>query len=216
MSLEDAFNVLILASFNGAAPHKLELVGGNEDDRAIYYQAIKAFNESVSENMRFRLDPELAQYVENALPANNEMAAFMNRVQPDKTGVAANHGNVPPSPTIIPDAEAGSQNPQGKEPKDTVFVRRRFRGVLANPKIRARDIPYRVPHSFEALFKERIDNEIGFYLAEKLGRIVKQMFVSSARGVQKGRRRYPCPILNFKSILRLRVHSRENPCYSYV
>jgi hypothetical protein len=120
MSLEDAFNVLILASFNGAAPHKLELVGGNEDDRAIYYQAIKAFNESVSENMRFRLDPELAQYVENALPANNEMAAFMNRVQPDKTGVAANHGNVPPGPTIIPDAEAGSQNPRGKEPKASI------------------------------------------------------------------------------------------------
>lgn len=115
MTLEDAFNVLMLASFNDHAPRKLELEGGNEEDRAIYYQAIKAFNNAVPSDMRFRLDEELKRLVQNAPSADNEMAAYMSRAKQDKSTPAVNYGNMPKGPTIVPDTEAVPQSAQAKE-----------------------------------------------------------------------------------------------------
>lgn len=114
MTLEDAFNVLMLASFSDRAPRKLELEGGSEEERAIYYQAIKAFNNSVPPDMRFRLDKELEILVQNAPPADQELAAYMNCIELDKSTPGVNHGDAPESPTIIPDTEAPPQSAQGE------------------------------------------------------------------------------------------------------
>lgn len=115
MTYEDAFNVLMLASFSAQSPRTLQLEGGNKEERELYYRAIKAFNKSVSSEMKFHLDPELEKSVERAASADKEMAAYMARVPRSKSGTHIDK-NTSPDPTIVPDAKKDSD--LDKNPKE--------------------------------------------------------------------------------------------------